>query len=196
MSSPLKLIVSADSNRGGRRYMEDITEVSTEGDGDAIFLAVFDGHGGPQAARFARRCLWPSIRAQPGLWGAADPVGVCHAIRDGFLACQRAMGEELVNWPRTPQGHPSTAGTTACCCLIRGGDELYVAHVGDSRAVIAQRHPRGGGTPADGPPPLQCTPSIHWPPLPHCDPFIQRAPLLPCAPFIQRTPLRTWAPLL
>nr|XP_032801138.1 protein phosphatase 1D-like [Petromyzon marinus] len=95
MSSPLKLIVSADSNRGGRRYMEDITEVSTEGDGDAIFLAVFDGHGGPQAARFARRCLWPSIRAQPGLWGATDPAGVCHAIRDGFLACQRAMWEEL-----------------------------------------------------------------------------------------------------
>nr|XP_032800219.1 protein phosphatase 1D-like [Petromyzon marinus] len=157
MSSPLKLIVSADSNRGGRRYMEDITEVSTEGDGDAIFLAVFDGHGGPQAARFARRCLWPSIRAQPGLWGAADPVGVCHAIRDGFLACQRAMGEELVNWPRTPQGHPSTAGTTACCCLIRGGDELYVAHVGDSRAVIAQRHPRGGGTPR--------TPLRTWAPL-------------------------------
>ncbi|XP_075917781.1 protein phosphatase 1D-like [Petromyzon marinus] len=101
MSSPLKLIVSADSNRGGRRYMEDITEVSTEGDGDAIFLAVFDGHGGPQAARFARRCLWPSIRAQPGLWGAADPVGVCHAIRDGFLACQRAMREELAESEET-----------------------------------------------------------------------------------------------
>ncbi|XP_061437131.1 protein phosphatase 1D-like [Lethenteron reissneri] len=144
MSSPWKLIVSVDSNRGGRRYMEDVTQVSTEDGvgGKVVFLAVFDGHGGSEAAEFARRSLWPTIRAQPGLWGPPDPERVCSAIRDGFLACQRAMWGQLGSWRRTWQGEPSMAGTTACCCLLMG-DLLFVAHVGDSRAVLAQR-PHGG----------------------------------------------------
>ncbi|KAK7882236.1 hypothetical protein WMY93_028410 [Mugilogobius chulae] len=98
------------------------------------FFAVFDGHGGAEAAQFARDHLWDFIKKQRGFWSSCDQE-VCAAIRKGFVACHHAMWKKLPEWPKTLTGLPSTSGTTASVVVIRG-DRMYVAHVGDSAVVL------------------------------------------------------------
>ncbi|TMS14470.1 protein phosphatase 1D isoform X2 [Larimichthys crocea] len=98
------------------------------------FFAVFDGHGGREAAHFARENLWDLLKRQRGFW-SKDHGEVCAALRKGFIACHHAMWKELPEWPKTITGLPSTSGTTASVIVIRGV-HMYVAHVGDSAVVV------------------------------------------------------------
>ncbi|XP_033834655.1 protein phosphatase 1D-like isoform X1 [Periophthalmus magnuspinnatus] len=98
------------------------------------FFAVFDGHGGREAAQFARENLWSLLKRQRGFW-SHDHNEVCAALRKGFIACHHAMWKELPEWPKTLTGLPSTSGTTASVVVIRGV-HMYVAHVGDSAVVV------------------------------------------------------------
>ncbi|XP_020642483.3 protein phosphatase 1D [Pogona vitticeps] len=98
------------------------------------FFAVCDGHGGREAALFAREHLWSFIKQQKG-FRSREPAAVCAALRKGFLACHRAMWKKLPEWPKTMTGLPSTSGTTASVVIIRGS-KMYVAHVGDSGVVF------------------------------------------------------------
>ncbi|XP_028662880.1 protein phosphatase, Mg2+/Mn2+ dependent, 1Db [Erpetoichthys calabaricus] len=189
MENLFSMRVSVFSDQGGRKYMEDLTEVVVEPEpefsedetsfygigevkevtrpGEAIgqtcnlasdssvlkdhrdslsntigttrqrsvaFFAVFDGHGGLEAAQFARDHLWMFIKKQRGFW-SSDTEEVCAAIRKGFVACHHAMWKKLPDWPKTITGLPSTSGTTASVVLIRG-DQMFVAHVGDSAVVL------------------------------------------------------------
>ncbi|XP_039612674.1 protein phosphatase, Mg2+/Mn2+ dependent, 1Da [Polypterus senegalus] len=189
MENLFSMRVSVFSDQGGRKYMEDLTEVVVEPEpelsedetsfygigevkevtrpGEAIrqtcnlasdasvlndhrdslsstigttrqrsvaFFAVFDGHGGLEAAQFARDHLWMFIKKQRGFW-SSDTEEVCAAIRKGFIACHHAMWKKLPDWPKTITGLPSTSGTTASVVLIRG-DQMFVAHVGDSAVVL------------------------------------------------------------
>ncbi|XP_077338264.1 protein phosphatase 1D [Lithobates pipiens] len=171
MESSLILRVSVSSDQGGRKYMEDVTQVLVEpepgegelsweeedddsegeedspsrtpahsrgapgGSGQSVaFFSVFDGHGGREAAHFARDHLWGFIRKQKGFM-SRDPEEVCAAIRKGFVACHQAMWKKLPEWPKTMTGLPSTSGTTASVVIVRG-NKLYVAHVGDSGVVF------------------------------------------------------------
>ncbi|XP_060929181.1 protein phosphatase 1D-like [Limanda limanda] len=98
------------------------------------FFAVFDGHGGREAAQFARDYLWEFMKKQRGFWSDCDRE-VSAAIRKGFVACHHAMWKKLPEWPKTLTGLPSTSGTTASVVVIRG-NRMYVAHVGDSAVVL------------------------------------------------------------
>ncbi|XP_054610119.1 protein phosphatase, Mg2+/Mn2+ dependent, 1Db [Dunckerocampus dactyliophorus] len=98
------------------------------------FFAVFDGHGGREAAHFAREHLWDLLKRQRGFW-SKDHAEVCAALRKGFIACHHAMWKQLPEWPKTITGLPSTSGTTASVIVIRGV-HMYVAHVGDSAVVV------------------------------------------------------------
>jgi protein phosphatase 1D len=62
------------------------------------FFAVCDGHGGREAAQFAREHLWGFIKKQKG-FTSSEPARVCAAIRKGFLACHLAMWKELGKFP-------------------------------------------------------------------------------------------------
>ncbi|RXN17533.1 phosphatase 1D-like protein [Labeo rohita] len=101
------------------------------------FFAVFDGHGGREAALFARDHLWDFLKKQRGFW-SKDYRKACAAIRKGFIACHHAMWKKLPEWPKTLTGLPSTSGTTASVVVIRG-DRMFVAHVGDSSVVLGVR---------------------------------------------------------
>uniref|UniRef100_G1NTE0 Protein phosphatase, Mg2+/Mn2+ dependent 1D n=1 Tax=Myotis lucifugus TaxID=59463 RepID=G1NTE0_MYOLU len=192
MAGLYSLGVSVFSDQGGRKYMEDVTQIVVEpeptaeekrsprrslsqpsppalpggevsGKGPAVgareagdpapdagaspapgrccrrrssvaFFAVCDGHGGREAAQFAREHLWGFIKKQKG-FTSSEPAKVCAAIRKGFLACHLAMWKKLAEWPKTMTGLPSTSGTTASVVIIRGM-KMYVAHVGDSGVVL------------------------------------------------------------
>lgn len=88
------LRVSSACNQGGRKYMEDVINIvfDRREDSDYSCLAVFDGHGGRQAAVFARNYLWENIKMQRGFF-SGDPPKVMAAIRKGFHVTQAAMEE-------------------------------------------------------------------------------------------------------
>ncbi|XP_013928274.1 PREDICTED: protein phosphatase 1D [Thamnophis sirtalis] len=164
MAGLRSLGVSLFSDQGGRKYMEDVTQIVLEPEDDGeeegeeekgsaagraaaagpagtqsqppsvAFFAVCDGHGGREAAHFARENLWAFIKKQKS-FRSAEPAAVCAALRKGFLACHRAMWKKLPEWPKTMTGLPSTSGTTASVVVIRGS-KMYVAHVGDSGVVL------------------------------------------------------------
>ncbi|XP_067866856.1 protein phosphatase, Mg2+/Mn2+ dependent, 1Da [Heterodontus francisci] len=162
--SLFSLRVSVHSDQGGRKYMEDVTQVVIESQAElgeaeseeeeagsggeqrsppgcrprprpgVAFFAVFDGHGGREAAVFARDNLWKCIKKQRGFL-SEDPEEFRGAIRKGFIACHYAMWKKLPDWPKTMTGLPSTSGTTASVVIICR-NKMYVAHVGDSGVVL------------------------------------------------------------
>uniref|UniRef100_UPI00358FD517 protein phosphatase 1D isoform X2 n=1 Tax=Myxine glutinosa TaxID=7769 RepID=UPI00358FD517 len=125
--------------RGARRHMEDAALLTR--DEQFACFAVFDGHGGREAASFARHNLWQIIHRHLK-FRSHDPEKVCAAIRDAFLICHRDMWKKLSEWPCTVSGLPSTAGTTACMVILHGR-RMYVAHVGDSGVVLGVRTAHG-----------------------------------------------------
>ena len=56
--------VNGQANQGGRKEMEDFKRVVFDRDPEQAFFAVFDGHGGRDAAIFAREHLWDNIKKQ------------------------------------------------------------------------------------------------------------------------------------
>eukprot|EP00965_Chrysotila_dentata_P016905 560759-Pleurochrysis_carterae.AAC.1 len=84
------------------------------------FLGLFDGHGGAECARFAAEAL-------PRLLRASDAFAqgkVAQALRKAFIDAddEFAATQEV-------------SGTCALVALI-GGGRMWLAHAGDSRAVL------------------------------------------------------------
>nr|CAB3497576.1 unnamed protein product [Digitaria exilis] len=127
-------------------------------------VGVFDGHGGPDAARFACDNLFPNLRGNPNpnathlrcppprpTAGCFDllaevssgPQGVtANAIREAFLATEEGF-LALVSRLWEAQPDIATAGT---CCLVGvvHNRTLFVANLGDSRAVLGKKVGRTG----------------------------------------------------
>ena len=140
----LNLRVTGYCNQGGRKYMEDVFSVAyqqteDEKDLEYAFFGIFDGHGGREAAVFAKEHLMDFVVKQKMFW-ADDDESVLRAIREGFIQTHQAMWGELEKWPKTVSGLPSTAGTTASIAFIRRG-KIYIGHVGDSAIVLGFEDP-------------------------------------------------------
>ncbi|GMS88182.1 hypothetical protein PENTCL1PPCAC_10357, partial [Pristionchus entomophagus] len=136
------LRITACANQGGRKYMEDRVHVhvhrcAVTGAVDWTYVAVYDGHGGPEASEYCRQHLLKNIQAEKDFDSENDDEFL-EAIRSGFLKTHHTMWKEVDNWERTASGYPSTAGTTASCAFIRRG-KLYVGHVGDSAILLTTR---------------------------------------------------------
>ncbi|KAK6475613.1 protein phosphatase 1D-like [Huso huso] len=130
-----KIVIENFESSQPTETVEDNATNSCSRSGRSVgFFAVFDGHGGREAAQYARDHLWDLIKKQRGFW-SADSGEVCAAISKGFVACHHAMWRKLPEWPKTITGLPSTSGTTASVVVIRG-DKMFVAHVGDSGVVL------------------------------------------------------------
>ncbi|TVU44281.1 hypothetical protein EJB05_03717 [Eragrostis curvula] len=101
-------------------------------------VGVFDGHAGPDAARFACDNLFPNLRD-----ASSGPNGVTEdAIREAFLATEEGF-VALVSRLWETQPDIATVGT---CCLVGivHNRTLFVANLGDSRAVLGRKVGRTG----------------------------------------------------
>jgi len=94
------------AHQGRREYMEDFVCISRQQaintkpndnltvkykDKNLIdYFAVFDGHGGSHAAKFAQSYLLDEITKQTGFW-SQDARSVSTAIKDGFISTSKAM---------------------------------------------------------------------------------------------------------
>lgn len=96
-----------------------------QGNPDIHFFGVFDGHGqfGAQCSNFVKDRLVDILSNDPNL--IADPV---KAYSSAFLRTNDELHKSEID--------DSMSGTTAITVIVIG-DVLYVANVGDSRAVVA-----------------------------------------------------------
>lgn len=108
--------------------IEDHSQVETGK--DATFVGVYDGHGGPDASRFISDHLFQNlIRLAQANGTISEDIlrSAFSATEDGFLTLVR----------RTCGIKPLIAAIGSCCLVgVIWRGTLYVANLGDSRAVI------------------------------------------------------------
>lgn len=117
----------ASAMQGWRVTMEDAhtTLLDMEDEKGCSFFAVFDGHGGPNIARYSGEGLHERIVADKAF--AAGEYRA--AIKNGFLEMDRALRYD-------PEYGADTSGCTAITTLVTDKNILFVANAGDSRAVL------------------------------------------------------------
>ncbi|CAL5046371.1 unnamed protein product [Urochloa decumbens] len=95
-------------------------------------VGVFDGHGGPDAARFIRDHLLSNLQA-----AASGPQGMtADAIREAFLATEKGF---ITLVSRQWETKPSLSTVGSCCLVgVVHRSTLFVANLGDSRAVLGR----------------------------------------------------------
>jgi len=129
--------VCADQNWKYRRRMEDAHQIVDGFNGDETqgFFAVYDGHGGKEAALFAadnlHKILADEINKDKSIY--EDPAKFLAVLRKTYLDTDSKLKTAV----------PSHHGCTSVTCIVVGKGEnrhLYTANVGDARAVLA----RGG----------------------------------------------------
>lgn len=113
--------------------VEDQCQVESTGPPLAgIFVGVYDGHGGSEAARFINDNLYRHFQKF-----ALEQQGIsADVIRRAFIATEEAFLSVVTNaWPSTPQ-----LASVGSCCLVGVIHErtLYVANLGDSRVVMGR----------------------------------------------------------
>lgn len=90
--------VTGQCSQGGRKYMEDQFSVAYQESPlthelEYAFFGIYDGHGGPEAAVFAKEHLMLEIVKQKLFWSDKDE-DVLRAIREGYIATHFAMWRE------------------------------------------------------------------------------------------------------
>lgn len=115
--------VTGQCSQGGRKYMEDQFSVAYQESPlthelEYAFFGIYDGHGGTEAALFAKEHLMLEIVKQKQFWSDNDE-DVLRAIREGYIGTHFAMWRE--------QGECEEVNHIVCT----GGDgnNMYVLHI-------------------------------------------------------------------
>ncbi|XP_010886651.1 protein phosphatase 1K, mitochondrial [Esox lucius] len=120
--------VGSASLIGHRKENEDRFQISQMTD-NILYFAVFDGHGGPEAADFCDKYMEKYIRDF-----VAEENNLEVVLNKAFLEVDKALARHLHFSP-----HVVSAGSTATVALLRDGIELVVGSVGDSRAMLCRK---------------------------------------------------------
>ncbi|XP_005726969.1 protein phosphatase Mn(2+)-dependent 1K [Pundamilia nyererei] len=115
---------------GQRKDNEDRYRVSELTD-RVLYFAVFDGHGGSEAADFCEKYMEKYITNL-----LADEENLELVLTKAFLEVDKALARHLHFSPNAPG---MNAGTTASVALLRDGIELVVGSVGDSRVMLCRK---------------------------------------------------------
>ncbi|PKU81405.1 probable protein phosphatase 2C 42 [Dendrobium catenatum] len=113
------------------QVLEDQSQIESGPFG--TFVGVYDGHGGPDAARYVCDHLFRNFREISSVSGSVTS----DEIRRAFLATEEgfiALVSQL--WNSRPH-----LATTGSCCLVGfiSQGTLFVANIGDSRAVLGRK---------------------------------------------------------
>ncbi|KAI3971209.1 hypothetical protein MKW92_006340 [Papaver armeniacum] len=114
------------------QVLEDQSQIESFG-GDTTFVGVYDGHGGPDTARYVCDNLYRHFREI-----SEEAHGVTsETIRRAFLETEQgytAIVDQL--WDTRPN-----LATVGSCCLVGVvcQQTLYVANLGDSRVVLGKK---------------------------------------------------------
>ena len=122
------------SNRGRREYQEDRALILTPFEcdskhlqGPVSLLGVYDGHGGYECSEFVKTRLPTELALDLGV--GMNPVA---ALANCHLATEVAFLRQ--------ENPKERSGSTAVTVMIdRGTGKAWVAHVGDSRALLIRK---------------------------------------------------------
>ncbi|CAI5529843.1 unnamed protein product [Closterium sp. Naga37s-1] len=118
--------------------MEDAVEVEAGSGG--VYLGVHDGHGGSETAEFLRHTLYNNLKKEFLRGGGAVSV---EALRRGFAETERQftarVRDSFLDSP-----HLATVGACSAVAIVTRS-ALWVANVGDCRAVLGQVRHTGDG---------------------------------------------------
>ncbi|XP_075474323.1 putative protein phosphatase 2C 60 [Primulina tabacum] len=96
------------------------------------FVGIYDGHGGPETSRFINEHLFQHLKrftAEHQTMSAEVIRKAFEATEDGFFSVVSRQ------WPMRPQ----IAAVGSCCLVgIICSETLYIASLGDSRAVLGR----------------------------------------------------------
>lgn len=96
------------------------------------FVGVYDGHGGPETSRYINDHLFQHLK---GFTSEQQSMSV-DVIRKAFQATEDGFLSVVAKqWPMKPQ----LAAVGSCCLVgVICGGTLYIANLGDSRAVLGR----------------------------------------------------------
>ncbi|XP_010252143.1 PREDICTED: probable protein phosphatase 2C 44 [Nelumbo nucifera] len=108
--------------------MEDyhVAEYRSKKNHELGLFAIFDGHLGDRVPNYLKNNLFNNILEEPNFW--KDPE---KAIRNAYRSTDKYI---LENSSRLGPG-----GSTAVTAIVIDGKDLWVANIGDSRAVLCER---------------------------------------------------------
>lgn len=147
-SSSSKTAIAADveaSDHGGlkigyhtaqglRDSMEDHLVVVRDVRGGFVYAAIFDGHAGNSSSQFLKDELYKDCMdalEDGALLEEDDMDAVEDALEDAFIQAD----QRLLQWLAAHSEEPES-GSTGTVAFVRK-DRIYVAHIGDSRAVMS-----------------------------------------------------------
>ncbi|XP_041797062.1 integrin-linked kinase-associated serine/threonine phosphatase 2C isoform X1 [Chelmon rostratus] len=103
------------------------------------YFAVFDGHGGARASRFAAENLHHNLAKKfPG----GETENVDKLIKKCLLDTFRQTDEDFLK--KASSQKPAWKDGSTATCLLVVDDMVYVANLGDSRAVLCRMEVSGG----------------------------------------------------
>ncbi|XP_036928802.1 integrin-linked kinase-associated serine/threonine phosphatase 2C isoform X2 [Acanthopagrus latus] len=106
------------------------------------YFAVFDGHGGARASRFAAENLHYNLAKK---FPSGETENLDKLVKKCLLDTFRLTDEEFLK--KASSQKPAWKDGTTATCLLVVDDMVYVANLGDSRAVLCRMEVAGG---ADG----------------------------------------------
>ncbi|XP_057980237.1 probable protein phosphatase 2C 44 [Malania oleifera] len=111
-----------------RHDMEDyhVAEYKKRKGHELGLFAIFDGHQGDRVATYLKDNLFNNILKEPNFW--RDPK---MAIENAYRSTDTFILENSMQL--------GTGGSTAVTAIVIDGKDLWVANVGDSRAVVCER---------------------------------------------------------
>ncbi|XP_076590335.1 integrin-linked kinase-associated serine/threonine phosphatase 2C isoform X2 [Chaetodon auriga] len=137
------------ARRGEREEMQDAHVLLRDMSGflsalppqvsQVAFFAVFDGHGGARASRFAAENLHHNLAKK---FPSGETENVDKLIKKCLLDTFRQTDEDFLK-KASSQKPAWKDGSTATCVLVVD-DMVYVANLGDSRAVLCRMEATGG----------------------------------------------------
>uniref|UniRef100_A0A0A9CMQ9 protein-serine/threonine phosphatase n=1 Tax=Arundo donax TaxID=35708 RepID=A0A0A9CMQ9_ARUDO len=115
------------SFRGKRASMEDFYDIKSSkiNDKQINLFGIFDGHGGSRAAEYLKEHLFENLMKHPEF------------MTDTKLAISETYKKTDAEFLDAEKNSHRDDGSTASTAVLVG-DHLYVANVGDSRAVISK----------------------------------------------------------
>ncbi|KAJ6810801.1 putative protein phosphatase 2C 78 [Iris pallida] len=109
----------------------------------ATLIGVYDGHGGPEASRFLKSRLFAHLHDFASEHGGLSTDVISKAFNATEEEFLRIVKQSWLS-------HPQIAAVGSCCLMGAIADDvLYVANLGDSRAVLGRRGTGGNAVVAE-----------------------------------------------